>query len=529
MIGALFYGLTGLRNHETRINVIGNNIANINTTGYKKSRATFKEAFDKLISSGMGSTDTRGSINPKQVGYGVQLGSIDVIHTEGNIQLTGNPTDLAIKGNGFYILKSSNEITDLIDGQYVYTRAGNFGIDSDGNLIYKPNGLKVQGWRADRRGVVDTNDVLMDISLKIDKDGNEISSTTRETTEMELGGNLNSQAGRVDLINGGETGITDEVDLSIASSLPDGLYRIKIDLAKNQAILYSADGVERATTEIPATGNQLYFEEVGLEVMFEGELSDGTADINIIPRQKSTSVVVYDSKGAQHTLDITFTKATDDNKWNYEIRVQETGDEILEGTISEIGDFETKITGSDDKQAIGKTVIFERTGILQAGNYEHITINPGNSAELINIEIDLTEVTQFADEYDVSIINQDGIGRGLLESFQITPTGDMVGIYSNGVSRNLGKIALADVPNPEGLTRFQDTIFLQSPSSGNILAQEAGTFGLGSISSGALEMSNVSLTDEFTDLIISERGFQANSRVITTSDEVLVEALNLKR
>jgi len=520
MIGAMFYGLTGLKNHQTRIDVIGNNVANINTAGFKRARTTFKESFNKLISSGLASTETRGSINPKQIGYGSQLGSIDIIHTEGNIQITGNPTDLAIKGDGFFILKTSESVKGLTSGDYVYTRSGNFGIDPDGNLIYKPNGFKVQGWRTNSLGEIQYGQ-LMDISLKFDSEGRQILSTPRETTEISLGGNFNSQAGSVRLLDDGGTGLADEINLLENSTLDsDGIHRIEIN--GDQAILYSQDGIELSRVDIPAGANQIVFPE-GLELSFDGEHSDGIAEIDILSRKRSTSIGIYDSKGTLHNLNFDFTKNIQDNSWTYEISTATVGDEIASGTISDIENF----VGSD---SISGTIAFHPSGTLESGSEDKfITINPTGGANLMRIAIDLREVTQFADQSDVSVINQNGIGPGRLESFQISPTGHIMGIYSNGVSQDIGQLALADVPNPGGLTRFQDTVFLESPSSGNVLPQQAGTFSLGSISAGALELSNVNLTDEFTDLIITERGFQANSRIITTSDEVLVEALNLKR
>lgn len=531
----MFYGLSGLKSHQTRIDVIGNNVANINTAGFKKSRVTFKENLNQLINPGIPPAGERGSINPEQIGYGTRLGSIDVIHTEGNIQLTGNPTDLAIKGDGFFILKSSGDTADLTGQEYVYTRAGNFGIDPSGDLIYKPNGLKIQGWRADSNGEVNTAGNLMGLSMRYDQDGNQLFSTPRETTRVDFGGNLNSRSGEAELIDEGGTGLTEVINLRKESTLTEpGLYRIKIQDGGQTAVLTSEGGEvlsEAVNISEPGTDFKFVDNDTGdelLRVSFNrDELSDGTARIDIAPRRSTTSIGIYDSKGNKHTLEMTAIKGNEDNVWEYEVTTASVGDKILEGTVAEenISQFENV-----DGNKVTEEITFEPTGILQSGNRDkYITVKPAGGANLINVKLDLIEVTQFADDSDLSAVDQNGIGPGQLESFQISASGDIIGIYSNGVSQLVGKVALADVPNPGGLAKFQDTMFLEAASSGTVLPKTAGKFGLGSISSGSLELSNVNLSDEFTDLITSERGFQANSRVITTADEVLVEALNLKR
>lgn len=158
MIGAIFSGLTGLKTHQTRINVIGNNLANVNTPGFKKSRVTFRESFSHVLQNAISSTEDRGSINPVQVGFGTQLGSIDVIHSGGNLQITGNPTDLALRGNGFFVLQAAEAASALTAADHVFTRAGNFGVYTSGGLIYRPNGFRVLGWEADEEiGSIDTS------------------------------------------------------------------------------------------------------------------------------------------------------------------------------------------------------------------------------------------------------------------------------------------------------------------------------------------------------------------------------------
>lgn len=508
MIGAIFSGLTGLQTHQTRINVIGNNLANVNTTGFKKSRVTFREAFSQVLRNAVSSTEDRGSINPVQVGFGTQLGSIDVVHSNGNIQITGNPTDLAIGGRGFFTLEAAEAVSAITGTEQVFTRAGNFGIDPSGNLIHRTNGFRVLGWIANEEtGEIDAStESLSPIVFPLNR------SISRRTQLVEYVGNLDTRAGQAEELRDGGTDLR-TLDVPADSNLETGLHRIKVeeDVTRDIFVASLDGGPQRdilpaqEVTLTDAEGNTL-------NVSF-GEPAPGIAEIDVTSRFHRNTIGVFDAVGERHDVDITFTKRKDaKNTWDWQI---------------------TRATGTETDGFSGEgTIQFnESTGTFELVSpiEPQITLNPAGDASDLTFTLDFTRLTQFADISDGAATRQDGVGRGTLTSFSIGPTGLILGIFSNGVSQSLAQLAIADIPNPEGLLSLQDTLFARSPSSGSPAFVTGESGNIGDIFSGSLELSNVNLTQEFTNLIVSERGFQANSRVVTTADEILVESIGLKR
>lgn len=408
MMRSMFAGVSGLRNHQTRMDVIGNNIANVNTVGYKTSRVTFQDALSQTIRGATAPQGNRGGINPQQVGLGVALSSIDVLHTPGNLQTTGVNTDLAIQGNGFFILGGEGN-------QRYYTRAGNFTMDTSGRLVYG-NGLQLQGWMANDAG------------------------------EIQTGGN--------------PQGIT----------LPIGT---TID--------------PQATSEITLTGN----------------LNSSTPDGESFTR----NLQVYDSLGNPHTIQIVFNK-TAVGEWDW-VAQDSTG---------------TAIPGA------GGTLQFDTAGHLTAGSPGAITgWTPGPGVEALDITIDFSAISQQHAEDSSVGYEQNGYRMGYLDSYRIDSAGTVIGIFTNGLAKNIAQIAVATFNNPAGLEKMGETMFRTSSNSGEAQINISGIGGAGTVTPGALEMSNVDLSQEFTDMIVTQRGFQANSRIITTSDEMLQELVNLKR
>lgn len=409
MMRSMFAGVSGLRNHQTRMDVIGNNIANVNTVGYKTSRVTFQDALSQTIRGATAPQGNRGGINPQQVGLGVALSSIDVLHTPGNLQTTGVNTDLAIQGNGFFILGGEGN-------QRYYTRAGNFTMDTSGRLVYG-NGLQLQGWMANDAG------------------------------EIQTGGN--------------PQGIT----------LPIGT---TID--------------PQATSEITLTGN----------------LNSSTPDGESFTR----NLQVYDSLGNPHTIQIVFTKTANDREWNW----------IAQDSAG------TPIDGADG------TLTFDTSGHIPAGTTGTIlNWSPGSGAADLTITIDFSAISQQHAEDSSVGYKQDGYRMGYLDSYRIDSAGTVIGIFTNGLANNIAQIAVATFNNPAGLEKMGETMFRTSSNSGEAQINISGIGGAGTVTPGALEMSNVDLSQEFTDMIVTQRGFQANSRIITTSDEMLQELVNLKR
>ncbi len=412
MMRSLFAGVSGMRNHQVRLDVIGNNIANVNTLGFKASRVTFEEALSQLVQGasrpGATGAGSIGGSNPMQVGLGVNLGSIDTLFTQGNLENTGITTDLAIQGDSLFVLSDGN--------RNHYTRAGNFQIDAAGRLVSATNGFTVQG-RIAVDGVLtqQVGDIILPISQ---------SSPAQATTAVHLAGNLDAQA---------------------------------------------ADGTER-----------------------------------------ESSITVYDSLGASHELRIVFTK--NGANWDY------------------------SVYADDGAAAIGTgSVTFTPDGRLNTPETAAISFDPGNGANTLSIDLvfgttgGLDGLTGFGGAMTAALREQNGYTAGELEAITIDRTGTITGSFSNGMVMTLAQIALADFNNPAGLYKDGGNMYTESPNSGTPVIGFAGESSPSTIASGTLEMSNVDLAQEFTNMIIAQRGFQSNARVISSSDEMLQELVNLKR
>ncbi|KHO62544.1 flagellar hook protein FlgE [Thermoanaerobacter sp. YS13] len=413
MLRSMYSAVSGLKAHQARMDVIGNNIANVNTVGYKASRMTFKEIFSQTIKGASAPQGNGGGTNPQQIGLGVAIASIDTLFTRGGAQRTDNPTDLSIDGNGFFIVSNG--------GANLYTRAGNFSFDSQGDLV-TPDGYKVLGWMSTDGKTVNTDTGnLVPISLK-----NWSSINPATTTQLEIGGNLN------------------------------------------------------ASTAI-----------------------NGTISYNIL---------VYDSQGGSHIATLTFTR-TDASTWNWSVSSSDPA-------ISSVTGSGTLTFGADGKIAPNTTA----TGTLTFNMNTTVT-----NASIGPVSLDLSRITMFSTETDLRELSKNGNEAGSLESINIDKYGVVSGIYSNGRRQIIGQIAIADFQNPMGLEKIGNTMFINTVNSGDPMIGTAGTATRGAINPGTLEMSNVDLANEFADMIVTERGFQANAKVITTSDEILQDLVNMKR
>jgi flagellar hook protein FlgE len=396
MLRSLFSGISGLRAHQQMMDVTGNNIANVNTTGYKSSQTVFQDTLSQMVNAAGAPQNGAGGTNPAQVGLGVRLASISANFGQGAAQATGRSSDLMIQGDGFFVVKSG--------GESLYTRAGSFAFDANGALT-TPRGQIVQGWMA-ADGVVNTSGAPADIRLPI--------------------------------------GIT----------LPPTV-----------------------TENITFTGN------------FANDAVVGT--------QKGIPVNVYDASGAANTMMVTFEKA-DATTWTIT---------LPDGSTAPLSFTGGKAVGEPDPDT------GEDTGKIAVGAYT----------------FDIHDLTQYSGNTEARVTNSDGSSAGVLSSYTVSNAGQIVGVFSNGLKQTLGQVALANFNNVNGLEKIGDSMFRSTVNSGLAQVGSAGSGGLGLITSGALEMSNVDLAQEFTNLVIAQRGFQANSRIITTSDEILQELVNLKR
>lgn len=422
MISSMFSGVSGLRAHQLKLDVIGNNIANVNTTAYKSSAVTFQEVFSQTIQSASQPTESAtGGTNPQQVGLGVSVANISTSQEQGSIQSTDNPNDLAIDGDGYFI------VYDGVTNNY--TRAGNFSLDEDGNFVTS-SGSKVMGWN------------------KIGKD---------------------------------------EIDLSVPIS-PINLSSISMPA--------------NATEEITIEGN----------IDSSTEIYDSATDENYF----TYKIGIYDSLGESHSLTFKFMKDSE-NEYSYEIVESDSTMDINTGST-------------------GGSIVFDATGEISETTSPvkpAINITFTNGAAAIDITSDNLVFSEgdFTQYSNTTILSgsQDGYTSGTVSSLSIDSAGGIMGTFTNGKQEEVATIALANFINPSGLEKVGDNQYSATWNSGDPEIGVAGSDNIGQIISSSLEMSNVDLSEEFTQMIIAQRGFQANSRVITTSDELLEELVNLKR
>lgn len=534
MMRSLFAGVSGLKTHQTRMDVIGNNIANVNTVGYKGSRVTFQDVLSQTIRNAAAPSTggNIGGINAQQVGLGVSLGTIDVNHSQGNIQMTGIATDLALEGDGYFV------VTD--GAKQYYTRAGAFGLDKQGNLVNRTNGMYVAGWLADGDGKIDSSRPTEMLRVPLG-----LTSPPKATEAVTFGGNLDADSNGVLSLSSAEFSV-DDVTFSV-SLKPTGAfneYEMVIstdtsgsfdndDTTFTTTVTVTHDGDENAWVlgpKGPDTGPATFTTadgrtfEISLNAnnpigdpLFTVKFKDATS--NYQPADVSTTAIykparvqqtteVYDSLGKAHTITTTFEKRSD-QEWVWWTTAPQ---ELAGGSTEGRGSLLFKETGREPECRVDSTLTFEPEG-----------------ANKLTVNFDFSDVTKYSDETSLFLLNQDGYPSGELEGFSIDSNGVLTGEFSNGLTRALGQIAVASFANPEGLLRAGENLFAVSNNSGTANIGVAGAGGRGSITPGAVEMSNVDLSQEFTEMIITQRGFQANSRIITASDEMLQELVNLRR
>jgi flagellar hook protein FlgE len=465
MMRSMFSGVSGLKAHQTRMDVIGNNIANVNTIGFKSGRATFQEIFSQTL-RGAGAPDStsgRGGTNPMQVGLGLGVGSVDTIMTRGSTQRTDNPTDLSIEGEGFFIVKGGN------NGTPMFSRAGNFAIDEMGNLHL--NGMNVQGWMDYD---LDTKEFSSEgelVGINLYKGGpieNKRIIPPSATNKIELTGNLFSEAYSVTDYNN-----ANDPDIGASANVSDA----------RTAMQTLEDENEGSTFRVPVT--------------------------------------VFDKLGNAHDLKLSFFK---DNVKTNAPTPPATSPTLITSWRVFVD------SGSTSGTALG-TVSFDENGEFLDSTLKQISIDKiDDGTDAFTVDVDLSGLSNYSADYSAKA-DVNGYSTGNISTFNIGPDGIITGIYSNGQQQPLGMIALASFPNPGGLLKAGQNLYTPSTNSGEFSGkgQKPGSLGVGMLNPGTLEMSNVDLSREFTDMIVTQRGFQANSRIITTSDEMLQELVNLKR
>lgn len=388
MLDSMYSAVSGLQANQAMLDTVGNNIANVNTVGFKTGDVTFEDLLSQTIGGASAPTAGLGGINPYQVGLGVRIAGTSTDFTQGTSQNTGRPLDVSIQGDGFLIGQSN--------GQTLYTRAGSLSLDANGQLT-SPDGMLIQGWTADQTGAVNTNGPLGPIAIPT---GAQIPAT--------------------------------------------------------------------ATKNITLNGNVA--------------LTNGTPP--------TTSVNVFDSLGNQSTMTLSF--AQSGSGWT--------------------------VTGS-----IGGTTV--GTATLPFSTTNGTTTSP--SVAMGPYTLQIASLSANGGPSTVAVANQDGAPAGSLETYSISSTGLIEGAFSNGQTRAIGQLALASFANPAGLAHAGDTNFSATANSGLAQIGTAGSGSRGLLSPGTLEASNVDLGKQFTELITAQRGYEANTKVVTTSNTVLGDLVNM--
>lgn len=546
LINSLFSGVSGIRNHQAMLDVIGNNIANVNTIGYKGSRVTFSDTFNQFVRYGTNPSDTSGGTNTFQVGLGMKLNSVDRNWNQGTFERTGITTDLALQGDGLFILEKN--------GEQFYSRAGAFIFDANGQLVNPQNGAIVQGKVATLDGQIPPGNNLEDIQI----DGN-LKLPAKATTNISWGGNLDStlpitrseeyvQTGN---INGtmaiGET-VEDENTIFDQSGneftfktsyekTADDIYNLTYELLDSEgnatvppigpttvvAVFNNAEPNEMVTLDgntppipIPIAENSLGinfdYDPTGVAQRETNTLSS-SVDANRDATVVTGTISVFDSLGNAHTFNLKYTKI-DDNSWSWKADVP---------------------ADSGDLSGHEGTITFNTDGSIAtiSPNPPEIVFTPSNGAESQTLILDMGEdfegITQTSSSSVVSALSQDGSPAASLTNISIDQFGYVEGVFTNGKSLQLAQILISTFPNRNALVSVGDNMYRVSANTGEPYIGEPGEASNTTIQSGALEQSNVDLSEEFTRMIVSQRGFQANSRVITVSDELLQEITNLVR
>ncbi len=649
MIRSMSAAVTGLRGHQQKLDVVGNNIANVNTTGFKKSQARFEDLISQTIQGATGPMEERGGINPSQVGLGMAVSSITDIHTQGSITDTDRETDLAIEGEGYFV---------VTDGEMEYfTRDGSFGVDQNGHIV-NDNGLRLLD--------VDGNE----INIPVDDD-----MVAQATENKRFAGNLDARAfteatpgraigaaelaevgngflrGAEELDNQAIEGLEDDLvvtftingeeqemvitaadmgaierqeqllaalnygeftdeegetvdiadwdgleELGAVASFNDDNHLVITSLSEGEGSVVEVDGddddiealfgaeddhVVRAGDDVEtlveldedlefevtvdggdpveitvdnmqdittrqelqdALNEQL--EDVGATAEFdgdhlvinsdsrgpessvelidaeenetfqalfgeEGEWSETTGEVD----EHTFPYYVHDSLGRRYDIDYNF-RPVDDNVWEYRMEVTDEAGNLIEV----------------DEGAEG-TLVFDENGGLNedASDMPNLVFDPPGEAAVVDVEPDFSSVTQLAGSNNLLVRDQDGYEAGELAAFDIDRAGVVAGTYTNGMRQEFGQLGMATFSNPEGLRKEGGNLFLDTDNSGDPQIGAPGEGGRGLVQSSALELSNTDLSYEFTELITTSRAFQANTRVVTTSDEVLTEVVNMKR
>ena len=568
MMRSLYSGVAGLKTHQTRMDVIGNNIANVNTTAYKSSSMTFSELMSQTTqkASGANATTGVGGTNAKQIGLGVKAGAINTaITTQGSAQSTGNPFDIMITGDNFFVVSNGSE--------NFFTRDGSFYVDGAGNLAMTSTGYNVMGWGVDKT----TGNIKQDTvtALRIMSSAN-MTYPPEATSQANISGILDQNDKDVTSANGKTVNLnifdargysytakftfkqsggdkTNEYSMEL-SKLLDSTGE-EIDISKlefgNRSQQKMETKVTLNTDAYKWDGKALKTVDGTTEVANLADIfnTDGSlitpADDAAAQKQQEALDAIAKAYGYEGSTDeflnLYITSAADPDK---QLTMQDLLGNMMAGKTTDVLPADGSAITMEGRYFEGTTVVFNKdTGKLESvgGSTTNLNVNAAFSAlggNFSDVTIDLSECTNY-DNKGTSTIGAtsgdlDGLGTG-------RRLGDMIGVsiqkdgmiyasYDNGMTKLLGQIATAAFANASGLEKEGDNLYSATLNSGEFDGIGVDiTAGGGYMSTGQLEMSNVDLSSEFTEMITTQRGFQANSRIITVSDTLLEELTNLKR
>lgn len=546
MMRALYSGVAGLKTHQTKMDVIGNNIANVNTTAYKSQSIVFSELMYQTTQKASGPNATSGTAgtNARQIGLGVKTGAISTaIETSGATQTTGNPFDLRITGDAFFIVSDGSN--------NFFTRDGSFYVDSVGNLAMSSNGYNVMGWQVDETTGTIKKDTVS--ALRIMSADN-MTYPPEATSKAYVSGiidkhdvQVSSEAGKImNLSFFDNLGYAYTAKLSMKSTGTDGLYTVELSsLLDSEGNKIEINGMQFGTTQSVADPKTL-------------ALGSGYTYTN-------GTISYMDEDGTTKTVNLNNANMTDDEKtivanaYGYssydefkKLYVQEgTNNTSIDAKIA-AGNFADVLGTDGSLETAGRTITGgliqydSSTGKIQSVNglTNDLSLNLSFGDQEVpagpftTINIDFSASSNFNNNA-TSTIGADpgdkdglGVGRklGELSGISIQKDGMIYASYDNGQTRLLGQIAVAEFANPAGLEKTGDNLYSATLNSGEFdgIGVDISANG-GYMETGVLEMSNVDLSSEFTEMITTQRGFQANSRIITVSDTLLEELVNLKR
>jgi len=564
LTSALFTGLSGLNASQFRLDIIGDNIANINTTGFKGSRTLFQTQFSRTLSAGTKPSGTQGGTNPMQIGLGAAIGAIQRSFTPGSIETTGVPSDLAIEGDGFFVLRTP-------ENENVFSRDGAFTLSADNRLI-SADGYFVQGYSVNDNFQLIPG-AIGDVSIPVGT-----LTTAKATASAQLDGTLNSTGDvatqgtilQSEVLYNASTG----VQLTNVPGPGTALTNVRNTAGIGAALFANGDvitvnGITRGGRDIPGesvtvgtTGTTIsdfltWFDEVagietsagvagspGTAVTVDGRLefrgNAGTQNALAIPagsllssnattqipfsftetqaadgESAHTTFIAYDSLGTAINVDLTMVleaRTTGTSTWRF---------------------YADSADDTDVEFAIGTgTVNFDSDGQFVDSPQNGVVINRVNSGAIdpLAVSFDFTNLSGLNTNSSALVMSfQDGFATGTLIDYNIGQDGIVTGTFTNGLNQTIGQIGMATFANPEGLLARSNNVYFVGPNSGEARITAPLTLGAGKITAGALELSNVDLSREFINLITSSTAFSAASRVVSTSDQMLQELLLVAR